>query len=132
MRGLSISATREDGLRRRRQTRTWSAAPVVTVDVTKETPARGVDRHWYDARRRANEALAAAPKENEREGDTMKSRWIVASAFAFSCLALIGPGTVSAHHAFSAEFDANKPITLRGTVAKVEWINPHSWIHVDV
>jgi hypothetical protein len=37
-----------------------------------------------------------------------------------------------AHHAFAAEFDSTKPITLRGTVTKVEWINPHSWIHVDV
>jgi hypothetical protein len=37
-----------------------------------------------------------------------------------------------AHHAFSAEFDSKKPITLRGTVTRVEWINPHSWIHIDV
>lgn len=37
-----------------------------------------------------------------------------------------------AHHAFSAEFDAKKPVKLKGTVTKVEWINPHSWIHVDV
>ena len=35
-----------------------------------------------------------------------------------------------AHHAFSAEFDANAPITLRGKVTKVEWINPHAWIHL--
>jgi Family of unknown function (DUF6152) len=37
-----------------------------------------------------------------------------------------------AHHAFTAEFDAKKPIKLQGTVAKVELINPHSWIHIDV
>jgi hypothetical protein len=37
-----------------------------------------------------------------------------------------------AHHAFAAEFDAQKPVKLRGTVVKVEFINPHSWIHIDV
>jgi hypothetical protein len=37
-----------------------------------------------------------------------------------------------AHHAFAAQYDARKPVTLQGTVSKVEWINPHSWIQVDV
>jgi hypothetical protein len=39
---------------------------------------------------------------------------------------------VRAHHAFAAEFDAKKPIKLQGTIAKMEWINPHTWIHIDV
>ena len=37
-----------------------------------------------------------------------------------------------AHHAFAAEFDIEKPINLRGTVTVMEWVNPHSWIHIDV
>jgi hypothetical protein len=37
-----------------------------------------------------------------------------------------------AHHSFAAEFDAKKPVKLQGTVTKMEWINPHSWIHIDV
>src|SRR5579863_8770414 len=37
-----------------------------------------------------------------------------------------------AHHAFGAEFDIDKPIKLTGTLTKVEWINPHAWLHIDV
>ena len=37
-----------------------------------------------------------------------------------------------AHHAFAAEFDAKRPVKLRGTVTKMEWINPHTWMHLDV
>ncbi len=39
---------------------------------------------------------------------------------------------VRAHHSFAAEFDGNQPITLKGTVVRMDWINPHSWIHLDV
>jgi hypothetical protein len=38
----------------------------------------------------------------------------------------------SAHHAFAAEFDANVPVNFTGKITKMEWINPHSWLHVDV
>ena len=47
-------------------------------------------------------------------------------------LLVAGFATASAHHSFSAEFDANAPVQLRGTVVRVEWINPHTWIHIDV
>jgi len=49
-----------------------------------------------------------------------------------SGVALLAAVPVWAHHAFGAEFDANKPVKFQGTVTKVEWINPHAWVHIDV
>ena len=43
---------------------------------------------------------------------------------------LVAP--VIAHHAFSAEFDANRPLHMEGTVVKMEWINPHAWLHMEI
>src|SRR5690606_24313076 len=55
----------------------------------------------------------------------------LAGTLAVSALAL-APVAAWAHHAFGAEFDPNRPLVLRGPVTKVEWVNPHTWIHIEV
>jgi Family of unknown function (DUF6152) len=56
-------------------------------------------------------------------------RLVVAIVAGFA-LAALEP--VAAHHSFAAEFDANKPVTLKGTVTRIEWANPHIWVYLDV
>lgn len=58
----------------------------------------------------------------------MKMRLLLALASAGVLVAFAVP--VVAHHAFGAEFDANRPVLLKGKVTKVEWVNPHAWIHL--
>jgi len=57
------------------------------------------------------------------------SRYLLGGVVAALILAA---GSVQAHHSFAAEFDANKPITLKGIVTKIEWTNPHVWFYVNV
>ena len=56
----------------------------------------------------------------------------VKMAVLIAGVVLLSIAPVRAHHAFSAEFDAKRPVKFHGTVTKVEWINPHTWIHLDV
>ena len=60
----------------------------------------------------------------------MKANSIVALTFAAALLVAAVPAR--AHHAFAAEFDINQPVKLQGKVSRMEWVNPHAWIHVDV
>ena len=64
----------------------------------------------------------------------MRSGIVLVGAMGM-CVGIVLPLAATpafAHHAFSAEFDAKKPVKLKGTVTKIEWINPHSWVHMDV
>jgi hypothetical protein len=57
---------------------------------------------------------------------------IGAASLALAGLILAINVPAVAHHAFSAEFDPNRPVVLRGPVVRVEWVNPHTWIHVEI
>ena len=61
---------------------------------------------------------------------SMLKQWSI----ALGAIALVAATATSglAHHAFGGEFDPNRPVLLRGKIVKVEWVNPHAWIHVEV
>lgn len=64
----------------------------------------------------------------------MRTKWSVALAGSGLVVGLLAAtvAPVLGHHAFGAEFDANRPVLLKGKVVKVEWVNPHAWIHVEI
>lgn len=61
----------------------------------------------------------------------MRKKLLLSLSGAVAAL-LVAALPAAAHHAFGGEFDANRPVLLKGKLVKVEWVNPHSWIHVEV
>jgi hypothetical protein len=59
----------------------------------------------------------------------MRLRAYIATA---TVCVLLAPVSIRAHHSFAAEFDKTKPVTLHGTVTKMQWLNPHAWLYLDV
>src|SRR5262245_50769698 len=74
-------------------------------------------------------ATIRGPETGTREVSQMRTKYLVGALAVAGTV--FGAASALAHHAFAAEFDANRPVNLRGNVVRIEWINPHAWIHLD-
>src|SRR5215831_5315529 len=94
------------------------------------TPVTRETTHWatFFAARVCGKRKAPGRSRTLRRNDLMRS----SAVLCVLALMLAAAGTAVAHHAFGGEFDPNKPVLLKGTVTKVEWVNPHAWIHMTV
>jgi hypothetical protein len=79
--------------------------------------------------------IEGSVSSGKREAKVMRMRHVIGVVIAVVgvCAWMVGTAVpVTAHHAFAAEFDADSPVEFSGKVTKVEWVNPHVWIHLDV
>lgn len=77
-------------------------------------------------------ATAGAILGRARRLASLSARAATTAAVIAILVLAVGAGSASAHHAFAAEFDADRPVNFEGTVVRMEWVNPHVWIHLDV
>src|ERR1700704_4927930 len=74
-----------------------------------------------------------AAEGSERSEENQEGRVWMRTKFPLSVAGLLlSTAPIRGHHAFGGEFDPNKPVLLKGPVTKVEWVNPHAWIHIEV
>src|SRR5437762_2201959 len=90
--------------------------------------SRGQLRHGRHSQR-GSQSRGRGSRQKGNQVNAMSIRRMATIGVIGLTLAVV---PLRAHHAFTSEFDASKPVKLRGTVTKVELINPHSWIHIDV
>jgi hypothetical protein len=62
----------------------------------------------------------------------LSKRFAIVCAAVATLLIVAAPQSAGAHHAFGSEFDPNRPVLLKGKIVRVEWVNPHAWIHVEI
>src|SRR4051812_41923404 len=90
------------------------------------------ESHLPHDRRGHGQSLCA---NGRRDGEALRGEEVMRHtvSMAAACVGLLLSAVpMLAHHSFAAEFDANRPVTLKGTVTKAEWINPHAWVYLDV
>ncbi len=86
-------------------------------------------RFWNDWKGRI---AGKRPDDRAVRAGESAGAWLAFGAGVVALIALAVAAPVVAHHAFGAEFDRNAPVKLQGRIVKLEWVNPHTWIHLEI